>query len=408
MVDLDTEWVRARFPGLDDELAFFENAGGSLPVDGVVRRTHEYLSHDMVQLDASYRRSVRATERVEAGKLAAARLMNADVADVVLGDSTSMNMYVLSHAFAAQVGPGDEIVVTDVDHEANRGAWVRMAKARGATLREWAMSRDTHALTLEGLDAVLSDKTKLVAFSHCSNVVGTLHDARAFVERIHAAGARAVIDGVAFAPHRRVDVRALGADAYALSLYKVYGPHLGALYVSADLRASLENQNHDFLDGSGAYELMPGNVSHELAAGLPGIVEYLEALDRHHGGGGRLDGAFALIAAHESQIADRMLTFLRAHPRVRLLGHPDADPARRVPTVTFRVEGLRSADVPRAIEARGVAIRHGHFYAARAMEGLGVRDREDGVIRASAVHYNTLDEVDRLTTALDAALAATG
>ena len=157
MVDLDTEWVRARFPGLDDELAFFENAGGSLPVDGVVRRTHEYLSHDMVQLDASYRRSVRATERVEAGKLAAARLMNADVADVVLGDSTSMNMYVLSHAFAAQVGPGDEIVVTDVDHEANRGAWVRMAKARGATLREWAMSRDTHALTLEGLDEMVKD-----------------------------------------------------------------------------------------------------------------------------------------------------------------------------------------------------------------------------------------------------------
>jgi len=404
MVDLDTEWVRARFPGLDDELAFFENAGGSVPVDGVVRLAHEYLAHDMVQLDATYPRSARATERVEAGKRAAARLVNADVADVVLGDSTSMNMYVLSHAFASQVGPGDEIVVTEVDHEANRGAWIRMAKARGATLREWRLDRETHALTREGLDAVLSERTCLVAFSHCSNVVGTIHDARAFVTRIHEAGARAVIDGVAFAPHRRVDVRALGADAYGLSLYKVYGPHLGLLYVSPSFREALTNQNHDFLEGTGSYELMPGNVSHELAASLPGIVAYLEALDRHHAGDGRLDGAFRTIAAHEAQLADRLLSFLRDHPKVHLLGHADGDAERRVPTVTFRVEGRRSAEIPAAVEERGVAIRYGHFYAARAMEALGAVDPDDGVVRASAVHYNTVDEVDRLIEALERAI----
>lgn len=217
--ELDLDWVRARFSGLTDELAFFENAGGSVPASGVVERAREYLAHDMVQLDASYPRSVRATERVEEGKRAAATLVNAEPGQVALTASTSVSMYLLSHAFAGRVGPGDEVVVSDVDHEANRGAWVRMAAARGATLREWRIDPESHELTMEGLDAVLSDATKLVCFSHCSNVMGSLHDARGFIARIHEAGARAVVDGVAFAPHRHVDVRALDADAYGLSLY---------------------------------------------------------------------------------------------------------------------------------------------------------------------------------------------
>lgn len=399
MTDLDLAWVRARFPGLSDELAFFENAGGSVPAAGVVERASAYLAHDMVQLGAGYPRSARASERVEAGKRAAAALVGAAPHQIALGDSTSMNLYVLAQAFARRVGPGDEVVVTDLDHEANRGVWVRMAKARGATVREWAVDRETHRLTMQGLEAALSERTRLVCFTHCSNVVGAIHDVRAFAARIHEAGARAVVDGVAYAPHRRVDVGALGVDAYALSLYKVYGPHLGLLYVADDFLAELDNQNHFFLEGTGTYQLMPGNVSHELAASLPGVVEYLTALDRHHGGEGELDRAFEILAAHEEALARRILAFLAEHERVRLIGPATPDRTRRVPTIAFTVDGRASAELPAALDGRGVAIRHGHFYAHRAMEAFGLAP-DDGVVRISAVHYNTLAEVERLLEAL--------
>jgi selenocysteine lyase/cysteine desulfurase len=280
---------------------------------------------------------------------------------------------------------------------------MRMAKARGATVREWAVDRETHELTMEGLEAVLGEKTKLVCFTHCSNVVGSIHDARAFVARIHEAGARAFVDGVAYAPHRRVDVRALGADAYGVSLYKVFGPHLGLLYVKDELLDELDNQNHFFLEGTGTYQLMPGNVSHELAASLPGIVDYLEALDRHHGGEGELSRAFDLVAAHEEELARPILGFLAEKETVRLVGRRDPDRAGRVPTITFAVEGRASAELPAALAKHGVAIRHGHFAAHRAMEPLGV-DPADGLVRISAAHYNTIEEVGRLLEALDAEL----
>jgi len=402
--ELDTSWVRARFPGLSDDLAFFENAGGSVPADAVIERAAQYLRDDMVQLGASYPRSTRATARVGAAAGAAGELMNADAAQVVLGASTSANVYVLAHALAPLVGAGDEVIVTDVDHEANRGAWIRMAEARGATLRTWAIDPDTHELTMPGLEAALSERTKLVCFTHCSNVVGSLHDAKGFVDRIHDAGALSMIDGVAYAPHRRVDVAALGTDLYAFSLYKVYGPHLGALYVHPGLLPRLANQNHGFLAGSGAYTLMPGNVSHELAAAVPGVPEYLRALDAHHGGEGTIDGAFARIAAHEERLAEPLLAWLRGRDDVRIIGRPEAAAARRAPTVAFTVAGRSSREVVEAMDAEGVAIRWGHFYAAQAMGALGIDDAEDGVIRASMVHYNTLDEVDRLVTALDAVL----
>lgn len=404
-MDFDLEWVRAQFSGLGDDLVFFENAGGSVPARPVVERAQQYLAQEMVQLDATYGRSESATAKVEAGKVAAAKLLGAPAQNVVLGASTTSNFYVLSHAFASNVGAGDEIVVTDVDHEANRGAWIRMAEARGATLREWTIDRETQELTLEGLEAVLSERTKLVCFTHCSNVVGSLHDAATFVARAKQAGARVVVDGVAYAPHRQVEAAALGADAYAFSLYKVYGPHLSAMYVGDEMLATLANQNHAFLAGSGTYELMPGNVSHELAACVPGIVDYLEALDRHHGGEGTIAGAFTRMAAHEAKLSERLLAYLTARDDVRVLGRPEADPARRVPTVVFLVNGRSSMSVPDALVSENIAIRGGHFYAERAMQAFGVEDAEDGVIRASLVHYNTLDEVDRLTAALDRVLS---
>ncbi|HJL18768.1 MAG TPA: aminotransferase class V-fold PLP-dependent enzyme [Sandaracinaceae bacterium LLY-WYZ-13_1] len=399
MTTLDTAWVRAQFPGLDDEVALFDNAGGSVPARPVIEGIERYLRGDMVQLGASYPRSRRATERVDAGKAAAARLVGAPADEIVLGASTTVNLYVLAHALAPRLAPGDEVVVTDLDHEANRGAWIRVAEARGATVRTWAVDRASHELTLDGLEAVLSERTRLVAFTHCANVVGSIHDARAFVARVREAGALTCVDGVAFAPHRRVDVGTIGADVYALSLYKVYGPHLGLMHVRRDLLESLRNQNHFFLEGTGAYQLMPGNVSHELAAGVAGVPTYLDALAAHHG----VDDPWPAITAHETALTERLLAYLRDHRAVRILGRDQAEGARRVPTVAFTVEGRRSADVVAALDEHGVALRFGHFYARRAMDAFDL-DPADGIVRASLVHYDTLAEVDRLTAALDAVL----
>jgi selenocysteine lyase/cysteine desulfurase len=240
--------------------------------------------------------------------------------------------------------------------------------------------------------------------------VGTIHDAAAIVRRVQAAGALACVDGVAYAPHRLVDVQALDADFYAVSLYKVYGPHLALLYGRGELLRAARSQNHFFLgEDQLPYKLEPGSVPHELAASLPAILDYLLAIDARLPGGGagdertRLARTFAAFAAHEAALLAPLLGFLRARRGVRLIGEPSADPAVRVPTVAFSAEGRDAAEIATRVERARVAIRHGHFYAHRAIEALGLHAR-GGIVRASMVHYNTPAEVERLVAALDEAL----
>ena len=400
--------VRARFPALATEWALFDNAGGSVAAAGVIARVHDHMTRLGVQLGASHALSVEATARVVQGHRAAEQLLNADPGEVILGSSTTANLRTMAHAIAATLSPGDAIVVTDLDHESNIGAW-RLVESRGVTVREWRLRPDTQALHLDDLEPLLDARTRLVAFTHCANVVGTIHDARAIVERVHAAGALACVDGVAYAPHRAVDVKALGADLYAVSLYKVFGPHLGMLYGSRELLTRVQGQNHFF---KGAHEipdkLEPGNVPHELASALPGIVEHLLELDALTGGGTgdsrtRLTRAFDAIAAHEAALLEPLLAFLRTRRGVRLLGEPSADPAKRVATVAFTVDGRHANTVTEALDRHHLAARWGHFYAYRAMTALGLHE-QGGVVRVSLAHYNTPAELERLVAALDAIL----
>lgn len=397
--------VRARFPALATEWALFDNAGGSVPVAGVIERVHDHMSRLGVQLGASHALSVEATARVVAGHRAAETLLNAEPGEVILGSSTTANLRTMAHAFGATLSRGDAIVVTDLDHESNIGAW-RTLESRGVEVREWRLRPDTQALHVDDLEPLLDARTRLVAFTHCANVVGTIHDARAIVERVHAAGALACVDGVAYAPHRAVDVQALGADLYAVSLYKVFGPHLGMLYGRRELLERVQGQNHFF---KGAHEipdkLEPGGVPHELASALPGIVEHLLELDAATGGGTgetrtRLARAFDAIAAHEAALLEPLLAFLRTRRGVTLLGEPSADVSRRVATVAFTVAGRHASTVAEALDAHRLATRWGHFYAHRAMTALGLHE-QGGVVRVSLAHYNTPTEIERLLTALD-------
>jgi cysteine desulfurase family protein (TIGR01976 family) len=408
---LDTEWVRRQFPALAGDWALCDQAGGSPPLAGVIDAVASHMRAGGVQLGASYPLSREATARVQAGHAAAALLLGAPESEVVLGPSSTTLVRHLARALAPRFAPGDALVVTDLDHECNIGAWSDLAADAGLTLRVWAMDPANAELTLAGLEAVLTPRTRLVCFTHCANVVGAMHDAAGFVRRIHAAGALACVDGVAYAPHRLVDAAALGADVYFVSLYKVYGPHLAAMRVASPLLASLRSQNHFFLPpDAGPYRLEPGGVPHELAAGVPAITDYLIALGRRHGAAGApdraaLEHAFEVIAAHEQRLSEALLAGLAALPRVRVLGPLQPDAAVRVPTVAFTVAGAAPERIVAEVDAHRVAMRHGHFYAHRAMERLGLL-AHGGVLRASLNHVNTLEEVARLLAALGHAVDA--
>ena len=399
---LDLDFVRAQFPALETDWTLFDNAGGSVPLGRVCDLVQDYMRTCMVQLGASYGLSEEASRRVAAGNRAAEELFGSGEGDVVVGGSSSALARIAAAALRPLWSDGDEVVVTDLDHEANIGAWRELAET-GLVVREWRCDPETFQLRTEDLAPLLNERTRLVAFSHCSNLVGEIQDVQAISSMAHAAGALVYVDGVAYAPHRRVDVDELGADLYVASLYKVYGPHLAALHFGKELLAMAKSQNHFFIgNDEGPYKLQPGNVNHELTASLPGIVDYFEELDRHHGGRGTIDGAFDHITAHESELAAPLLAYLDEHPRARLLGRPVVDELR-APTVSFVPLGQRASEVPPKMDAQKVAVRWGHFYAHRFCSRFGLHEN-DGVVRASMVHYNSPEEVDRLIQAFDAVL----
>lgn len=406
---LDIEFARSFFPALKTPWALFDNAGGSVPARQVIERIAAYMSTHAVQLGASYDLSVEAGQAVQSGRQAAARLLGADVDETVLGPSSTALVNRLAEALLPTWSAGDEVVVTNLDHETNVGAWRRL-ESRGIVVREWAFRDETTKLELEDLEPLLNGRTRLVAFTHCSNIVGSIHDVSAITAKIRAAGALSCVDGVAYAPHRQVDVKALGADFYIASLYKVFGPHVGVMYGRREALLAGRNVNHFFVgEDETCYKYEPGGVMHEAVAALGGIGDYLDAIHAHHGGdpaasqAERTGFAFDLFAKAEAELVAPLLDFLESAPRVRVIGSHEASPLVRVPTVAFTVEGCQASRVPQALDQGRVAIRYGHFYAYRAVEAMGLAEQE-GVVRASLLHYNSPEEVTRLIEALDAFL----
>ena len=245
-IPLDLNFVRAQFPALQQEWTFFDNAGGSQILQSVVERITEFLYDSNVQLGASYAVSQTATARVAQGARAIAQLINAPDPDtVVLGPSTSALFRILAHCFGQTLQPGDEIIVTNADHEAHITPWMELQQ-RGIVIKTWRVDPASWKLRPEDLEALLTPRTRLVALTHISNVLGTINPIRNIADRVHAHGALICVDGVAYAPHRQVDVQALDVDFYAFSLYKVYGPHLAMLYGKGEHLLALPSYNHFF------------------------------------------------------------------------------------------------------------------------------------------------------------------
>jgi cysteine desulfurase family protein (TIGR01976 family) len=402
---LDLNLIRAEFPALTDDCVYLDNAGGSQVLRRVADRVSDYLLTSSVQLGASYGESQAAGVKVLEARRSVAELINAPHDDeVVMGGSTTSLMFLLTQALLPGIQPGDEIIVTNSDHEANIGGWMRLTTA-GAVVRIWEVNTETLMLELADLERLLSPRVKWVAVTHASNILGTVNPVADIAKRVHAAGARLCVDAVAYAPHRLVDVQASGADVYVFSFYKVFGPHYAVMWIQHDLLVALPSLNHYFIGPEVVpYKLQPGNVNYELSYGCVGISEYLNAVGSQLGATGssrqKMQAAFDAFEQHEDALAERLLAYLRGRKSVRIIGLPSATGGGRVPTVSFMVAGQMSESIVRHVDQFNIGIRFGDFYAKRLIEALGLQS-QGGVVRVSIAHYNTIEEIDRLVQHLD-------
>jgi len=403
---LDLDFVRAQFPAFTaPETAnwtHFENAGGSFPAKQTVDLLTKLYKAKVQPYGAGPSGSLG--QAMDSARARWAEALGVTPSEVVFGPSTSSNTYTLDHAFRPLLNPGDEIIVTDQDHEANSGVWRRMADEIGLTLREWNVSPETGRLNPADFHALLSEKTKLVTFTHCSNLAGEENPVAELTAAAKAAGAWSVVDGVSWAPHEICDVNDLGADVYMFSLYKVYGVHQGLMTVRAPLMEKLGNQSHYFNAGSPAAKLNPAGPDHAQVAATAGTLDYIQTLATHHGVEandlhGQVRAVSALWRKREQEATAPLLAFLSEHPRVRLIGSEIAD-NRRAPTVAFMPSKAAPPELEKALGAQGFITGANDFYARRLVEALGL-DAATGVMRISMTHYTSDDEVARVIRALD-------
>jgi cysteine desulfurase family protein (TIGR01976 family) len=403
---LNVDFVREQFPPLKDGWVFLENAGGSYVPRQVIDRATEYMTDSQVQPNWGFASSERATERIRRGLQTAAEFINAEPDEVFLGPSTTMNVFVMSQALAAGFKRGDEIIVTEQDHEANIGAWRRL-EAQGLVIREWPVDRSTGILIPDALERLLTDRTKLVAFTHCSNVCSVVHHLPKLIRKIHGVGALAFVDGTAYAPHFPIDVKSLEVDFYVFSLYKVCGPHQSVLYGKRALLERAAGLNHFFIGNESiTYKFLPGGPNHEMTAATVGLGDYFDALYHAHfdtpenAFHTRLHQVYQLIGAHEAHLASRVERFLRGRDGVRIIGRVPSRDGRLAPVIGFWMPGRKSAEIAAALQAQKIAIGNGDFWARRCVSAIGLNP-DDGVVRVGIAHYNSDNDIDRLLEALE-------
>jgi cysteine desulfurase family protein (TIGR01976 family) len=404
-LNFDLPFIRSQFPAFSEPslegFGFFENAGGSFACAPVIDRLNRFYTQTKVQPYYAFAPSIEGGELMDSARSRMASWLNVGEHEVHFGPSTTANTYVLGQALREHLQPGDEVVVTNQDHESNIGAWRRL-EAAGITVREWQVDPATGELDTQGLSSCLGPRTKVVAFTQCSNIMGSLNPVRQWTDLIHAAGAIAIVDGVSYCPHGLPDVTAMGADVYLFSLYKVYGPHLGVMTMSEALNASLPNQGHYFNAAKASHRFTPAGPDHAQIAASNGVIDYFEAVYQHHFGGEAIAAEQAnsvrtLLREREVQLLQPLLDFLDDHSKIQLLGSASA--TDRAPTVAFSVQGMPAPDVAAALSQRRLGVGSGNFYAARLLEAMHI-PADVGVVRASFVHYNSEAEIAHLLASL--------
>lgn len=412
MPTLDIDFVRSQFPAFSepslDGWAFFENAGGSYPCRQVIDRLTTFYTKMKVQPGGPYPAGRLAESWMNEAYPRLAGYLNVGEDEVHFGPSTSQNTYVLAHALRPMWEDGDEIIVSNQDHEANAGVWRRLAST-GIVVKEWPVDPDSGMLSLDVLDELLSEKTRMVAFPHCSNVVAHVNPVAEISAKAHAVGAVVITDGVSYAPHGLPDVEALGCDIYLFSMYKTWGPHLGLMTCKRELLDKVENQGHYFNASKPGKRLTPAGPDHGQIAAAAGLADYLDVLYTHHFGGA-LDAVplaergrqlHDLFQDHEKSLLAPLLGWLKGRDDVRIIGPDDAE--IRAPTVAIVPQKKTIAEMLPVLEQHKIMANSGDFYAVRPLDGVNV-PLKPGVLRLSFVHYTRREEIDQLIGALDAAL----
>jgi selenocysteine lyase/cysteine desulfurase len=354
-----------------------------------------------VQVNYPYPASTKAGQLMEASFKRMADYLNVDESEIHFGPSTTQNIYVLANAMRPMWQDGDEIIVSCQDHEANAGAWRRLAD-RGIKIIEWHAHPETGILSLKELDTLFSDRTKMVAFPHCSNVIGHINPVATISEMAQKRGALSVVDGVGWAPHGFPDLMELGADIYLFSLYKTFGPHLGLMYVRKALIGKMQNQSHFFKEGISRSMLTPAGPDHAQIAAVSGILDYFDKVYFHHYRednipSERNNALNKLFREHEKALLDRLLIFLRSRDDIQIIGPDTVED--RAPIVSIIPLQKTINKVYVTLTEHKLMLGMGHFYAVRPLMDMDI-PTDPGVLRISFLHYTSMEEIDQLIDGL--------
>jgi cysteine desulfurase family protein (TIGR01976 family) len=380
---LDVDAVRARFTALDRRLAFFDGPGGTQCPDEVIEAISTYLRESNANIGAPYATSRRTNELVALAHQRAGEFLGCDPGEVAFGQSMTALNFLLTRAYARTLEPGDEVLVTRLDHDANVSPWLELQYDIGIVVRHVDVTAEL-GLDVDDLERRLSDKTRVVAFPAAANSVGTAPDVRRIVELAHDAGALAWVDAVHYGPHGPVDVAAWGCDVLLCSPYKFFGPHMGMAFGREELLRSWRPYKvRPAADEPVGHRFELGTCQHELLAGFVAAVDYIASI------------GWDAIHAHERALGERFLGGLPEE--VVLHGLPTME--GRVPTFCFSALGRSAQSVAEHLASREVAVWWGNYYALETIRRLGL-DEVDGAVRAGIVHYNTVEEVDRLLDGL--------
>jgi cysteine desulfurase family protein (TIGR01976 family) len=383
--------VRARFPALASGAVYLDGPGGSQVPQEVLDAIDECLRESNANLGGAFATSAAADEVIERGRAAAADFTGGEPDGIAFGANMTTLNFLLAHAVARTLEPGDEILVTQLDHDANVSPWLLVADDHELVVRHAPIRTSDVTLDHDALEGLIGERTRVVAFTLASNAVGSITDPARIAAAAHAVGALAWADGVHLAPHRRLRARDWGLDVLICSPYKFFGPHLGVAAIRPELAASLPaDRVRPASQTPPGHRFESGTQSHEAVAGTAAAIEYLRSL-----GDGSLDLAFERIQAHEDGLARRFLDGLP--DAVELYGIREVE--GRTPTFCFNLPGQSPRSVAQRLGERGLYVWDGDYYALEPIRALGLAER-GGAVRAGFLHYTSVEEVDRLVLAL--------
>jgi cysteine desulfurase family protein (TIGR01976 family) len=396
---LDIASIRARFPALaaveaGRPVAYLDGPGGSQVPDEVLAALQGYLVYDNANLGGAFGASRRSDEVLEAGRAAIADFVGGSPEEIAFGANMTTLNFLLVHAVARTFAPGDEIITTYLDHDGNVSPWLVVARDHGLIVKQVDVTGPDLNIDLDALERMITSRTRVIAFTLASNAVGTLTDAPRISQLAHNVGALAWADAVHYAPHRRIDVEALGVDVLLCSPYKFFGPHLGCAWGRRELFESWPADRVRPADEFPAgHRFETGTQSHESIAAATAAVDYLASLGEGVDRRARLDDAYAQIREHEDDLSAHALRRFAAIPGLTLYGVAD-DVAKRTATFCVTLDGHTPRALAEALGAQSIASWDGNYYALSIMQRLGLEEQGGG-LRIGFLHYTTRNEVDR-------------